>query len=834
LLEEVQRASATLKALLGHCEQLGQSTVGELRAQLALIDGKLTAQSACAVIIGEEKPRKATFINALLGERLLPNESDAGSQLLYLRRGAAERYTARGERRILEFDRVHPDRAHEVVERIAACEQQVDECARLREQKAREVAQQRDAADQALGQLNDKFAAFELTREEAERQALEVAHQEACIADLERQADAQQRALPRVLRARPSPWHVWLWVAYGIALLIWLGRFQAWQRTRREILVVEAHANRLRISASKAALACRLAEAALDPLATPAESTRAGLVLAQKRLTHLDREIGRLLREVQAARAEETALQAARRRQFRADVAAYCGRREENGDITALELWYPSEHIPEDVTLIDATSGLSRESETEERAWSLVREQADACILVSQIDARLTDATKSRLRRALTLVPHVVLVLTEIDQIYLDALQNQTAAGWEHLDRLRGVAVHRFANEIGCDEQQLLSILLPADTALEEGPPAELVRRFGGEIKLLFELVRLERSLFIGTRMASALDECAGGTREVAERVEHHYEQQIAILEERRRPHPERFRAEQVSAAGPAVQVAAAQITQSVLLLLKGRMNALRAQVVERVLACRHKRQLLSAAPAIEQLIAGSVERTATELSLELDLRADAAVRSIELGVFEALRLRYEIGCLVTRASSPSLHMDDAPRPRKAAARLGLRFERAVTLYTAARSAVGVVGAALGASLGGLALPGLGPWVGAGLGMLLLFAWPFGSAQRRCLQAVDAYLAEPERTLAEQIRGSETRIAGEIRQELDESVAAAMSRFEQWISEPLEADQSAIEHYRGRLRELRAARGRLPEHQKRLAWLSQAVNAAITAQRRCS
>lgn len=829
LNDEIQRAIATLTALLEHTEQLGQSRVNELRARLALIDRKLNAESVCAAVIGEEKPRKTMFLNALLGQPLLPARIRGPSKLLYLRRGSTQNYLARGEQQTFDFEQDHPDRSREFARRIAARQGQIEELERLREEAARDVDQHRSAADQARDELKGRFDVFESARAEAERMASEIAEQEERKTLLEQTLREQEQALPRILRARPPAWAVWLWLAYGVALLLWFRAFRAYRSKAREITEVEAGTTRLRISASNTALTCRLAEAALDPLASPAESTRARFIKARKRLAELDAQIEHLGREVQASRAELSLLQATRRQQFQDNVSAFYDGRAEGKQVAILELRYPAEHLPQDVVLVDVSGPIAQGSEAEERAWTLVREQADACIFVSEIDARLTSSTKSRLLRALELVPHVLLVLTEIDDMYLEALRSQTPAAWEHLERLRSVAVHRFAGEAGCNAERLLSLLVPAETALEEGAPSKLRRRCHTELERLFQLVRFERSLSMGARMAGAIEEYVHEMSGLRERIERHYEQQVAILEEHRRPDPEQFRSAQISAAAPAVQAAAAQITHGIREALRTHINGMRAQVVERVLACRDRRQLLRAAPELELLIGVGLERTAHELARELDLRADAAVRSIELGVFEALRLRYEIGVLVTRASSPSLHIDEAPSGARTAALLGPNFARAIRFFMTARIALGAVGALLGGSLGSVVFAGVGTWIGAGFGILLLFACTFRSVQRRCLRAVDACLAEPEQALSERIQSSETLLVSEISQELDQSVTRAMSRYEKWISEPLDADRAAVEHYRERLRDLRSLCNRLLEHQKRLAWLSQAITANVAS-----
>ncbi|HMJ10503.1 MAG TPA: hypothetical protein VK524_03800, partial [Polyangiaceae bacterium] len=654
LLDEVRRACGTLDALLSHAEQLGPLGVADVRTRLSGIRKKLDAQDLCVVLLGEDKPRKAAFVNALLGHILLPGEARTPATLVSVRRAIARHYVARSPSHTFDFDKLHPDRSRDFARKISAAQTELEASVRVRERQTAEVERYRDAAEHAFGELKEQFSAFEATRADAERMAQEIAQQETQRTELDRVASDQERALPQVLRSAPPTWAFWLWIAYGVARLLWLKAFRAWRATLHSVKAVELETSRLQIAASNAALACRVAEAALDPLASPAESSRAGFITARKQLAEIESRVQRLERTIQSTRTQLGNEQVARHQQFEEDVSTFYAGDADGEPVTSLELRHPAEHLPEDVTLLDISGLLARGSEIEERSWAVVSEQADACVFVSEVDAKLPDVTTSRLQRALGLVPHVVLVLTGMDEVYLTALREQSPAAWQHLERLRGVAVLRFAGEVGCAETNLPSLCVPAEAALDEGVPSELVRRFEHEVKRFIQVLRLERSLLLGTRTANLLQESRSSMLEAEQRVERLYEQQIAILEERRRPDPERFLSEQLGAAEPAVRAAAAEITHTLLQLLKTRINGLRAQIVERVLACREPRQLIRAVPDLERLIRTGMESTSGELGREIELRADGAVRSIEIGVFEALRLRYEIGCLVTRASSPS------------------------------------------------------------------------------------------------------------------------------------------------------------------------------------
>ena len=114
LLDEVRRACTSLEALVAHGEQLGALAVADIRARVLDIQNRLERDVICAVLIGDDKPRRITFMNALLGEPLLAAEARNPGKILSLRTAPTRHYLARGERHAFDFDKLHPDRAPEL------------------------------------------------------------------------------------------------------------------------------------------------------------------------------------------------------------------------------------------------------------------------------------------------------------------------------------------------------------------------------------------------------------------------------------------------------------------------------------------------------------------------------------------------------------------------------------------------------------------------------------------------------------------------------------------------------------------------------------------------
>jgi hypothetical protein len=439
----------------------------------------------------------------------------------------------------------------------------------------------------------------------------------------------------------------------------------------------------------------------------------------------------------------------------------------------------------------------------------------------------VTGSTKGFLQRVRDVVPHVLLVLTKIDESFVAAKRQGNTDPWEYVEHARRIATRRFADEIGRDPSGVLSIAVAAEPALEDSDSSGLVRRFSAEVAKLFQLLRHERALILGTRAAAAVQRCIDSAAEAQQRAERYYERRILGLEETKRPEPEQFRAEQVAAAQKSILEAAAEVTSSARKTLASALRELERAAARRIDACKDTKELHALVPSLEKELEQGVRNAAVRVNRDVGLHADAAVKKIELGVFEALRLRYEIAHLVTRASNPSIHLEEvvsAPAPR---IELGPSFEAQAKSFVLFRVGLGVGGAASGGLFASLASGSpLGSVIGAAAGAFLAFARTRGSLRRHAVRALSEALRAHEQTLLWQLDGNEPSIAEAVSTALDDSVAKAIGRFDQWIAEPLEAERNAIQREKTRLEDLQTLRERLFWHNEQLEVLTEA---AVTA-----
>ena len=828
LLQEVRAALTTLQGLLAHGEHLGEAVVGQIRSTVSEVQERLDRAELFVVVVGEPGAGKTTFLNALLGDAVLPSRAREPRHAAYLRSTNVEAYVARRtDGTVEEFEQRHPDSTRSLYERLRALEADSIRTTSERASAAVELDERRQLADRAQGELKGAFQSFEEARAEAERLAEEIAHVETAKEKLIQRAERQQNELPNLLRSRPPAWAVWFLIAYVVMLLVLRRGFRAWRETLAEVEALRGKSSRLKLAASEAALACRQAEAALEPIASPAQSTQAGWVSAKRGLGEIDSRLRRIGVNVAELRAEIDEKRRQRRQLFRNDVHELLAPDSRAADLLELELSYPARHLPQDVTIIDAARLAAADPEDARRAWEIVRERADGCILVSELERAVTGSTKGFLQRVRDVVPHVLLVLTKIDESFVAAKRQGTTDPWEYVEHARRIATRRFAQEIGRDPSGVLSIAVAAEPALEDVEPSGLSRRFEAEVEKLFQLLRHERALILGTRAAGAVQRCIESAAEAQQSAERYYERRILGLEENKRPEPEQFRAEQMAAAQKTILEAAAQVASSGSKTLQSALGEIEREAARQIGACKDTKELQALVPRLEKELGQGVQTAVDRMNRELSLQADAAVKKIEFGVFEALRLRYEIAHLVTRGSNPSIHLEEIVSVPAARFELGPRFERAEKSFVVHRVGFAAAGAAGGGGLGALASGSLlGAVLGIAAGALLAFARTPGSLKRDAARSVADALRAPRQALLEQLKAREPAIAEAVSLALDDSVARAIGRFDQWIAEPLEAERNAISREKQRLEDLQALRERLFWHNEQLEVLTEAAVAA--------
>ncbi|HEY3496510.1 MAG TPA: hypothetical protein VGK73_17545, partial [Polyangiaceae bacterium] len=813
LLAAVEAVPATLRALFEHQESLGPAALSEVERTLENVEQRLARRELRVVVAGERRSGKSTLLDAIVGDRLLGGARGGLAVVTFLRRRDVPSYRARFESgKEDDFSSRVPDRAGELDLVAAKLDARLAILQRDCHRARLELGQAEESRGQAELRVDRALGDVEQARELAEDAESELAAAEEDAARVERTLGALEAGIPAQVRARPPRFALFLWLWFALFVLV---RRERWLRYRTSLSERESARARLLLEREKATAAAEtraLAEARFQPLDRGAERARSHSSELERGLRDADAERERLRSEREELRSEREHLVSERWRRFFADLTALAKK----PGLVELAIDYPAKLLPEDVTLIDLP-GLSNETSPE---WALIREQADGCILVSELDRAVSEAAKLFLRRLREVVPHVLLVLTKMDQAHERALQRSEGDPWGEVENARRIGTRRFARELGRAPDRVLSVSVAAEALLSDRG-SELAVRSEHELDKLFLLLRRERALILGARAASAIRRCIAGLAEAETEAERAYRERILELERQRTPEPAVFREQALAQAAPAIGAAASRALSAAGEALGDGFRVLERLPEQSIdLRTRKKQYAERAAELARELALGAVHvRTDAQVALEAGI--ERGVASIERGLFEALRERYQLLHEVRRttSSSPRLDKPAIEAPNFAAVVEEVRED--VARFDKMRWLLGASGGLAGAA--GLAL--LDPWFslgGAALGGLLALVKRESRLQKGTHDRFRAALYARQREYAAELAALEPAVAVAIELALERSLERAMIRFARFIEEPLEAEREALEAEHRKLAELEELRGRVSEHDRELERLLEA------------
>ena len=166
---------------------------------------------------------------------------------------------------------------------------------------------------------------------------------------------------------------------------------------------------------------CPSANARLPPFPCRAENRLAqyGQVLAELRgyaveaseaLAQHEQARERAAAEVEMTQRELTDYAEQRFRRFFIDLMALVGERGKREHLVELAIDYPTRLLPEDLAVVQVPGVMEGDAKEEEQAWAVIREEADGCILVSELESGVSMRAKRFLQQIREVVPRVLLV----------------------------------------------------------------------------------------------------------------------------------------------------------------------------------------------------------------------------------------------------------------------------------------------------------------------------------------------------------------------------------------------------------------------------------------
>jgi Dynamin family len=820
LFGEVRASMATLSNMLAHADDLGERVTMSIRESLRGLGERLDRKELRVVVVGEAQAGKSTFLDALLGERLLGLSKTPPSTITSVRRATEYGYRARFANGAVEvFASRAPDRTPELAKQIDQAQTAGTEAQHRCYVATADVASASDTVERAERALTAAFHALEEARTEAAHLASEIARREH---ERERfAADAAERAdaMPLVLRQQPPWWALWFWVM-RLFLLALAGRdWRAHRALVQERDAADEEISRLREKASRAADTHASAEAQLASASPPVEDARQALAASRSLLDQTEALREELARKAYQHRLDLDRMRSERWRRFIAEVHALSDGASRGKDVVELDIDYPAKWLPEDIVLFDTPGIATTDANAQDHARKVIQDRADVCMIVSELERGVGGATKIFLEQLRQTVPHAILVLTKMDET-LVAANKDRGDPWEQVEQARRIGTRRFAREVGRDPDTVLSVAVAAEEALREGEhvgPA--ARRFQGEMDKLFALARQERALILGSWSAGLVRRCIGDVADAEKRAERSYQDRIAALEAKRSPEPDQFRLELMAMLEPTLMDRAKQVVASALRVLSDNAGLARVDCRQQIAGAATKQDLGPRAPGVGAAILEKLGGACEQVEAHLDEQTDRAAHDIEATAFQSLKERYQLLHEVTRTLAVPIHLEvKLVRPSRNPD-LSPIFDQAVRSFDQLRIGFGLGGAAAGAAAGTLLRPGIGSAAGALVGAFASFAKTLGSVKRDCIQATDACIEGYVLDLSKQITALEPKVAAAIRASVSAGLTQASDRFARWIVEPLEAERDAIQREQEKLQHLQAHHSQLQRHDAQIASL---------------
>lgn len=812
LLSVATAALLTLGKLTEHSQLLGSAAAKSLEETVRGAQQRLARAELNVVVVGERQSGKSTLLDAVVGDRLLGGARGQIAVPTFIRRRETASYVATFRDGTTEdFAKLVPDSTPEFVEKAERLERALADikkrCAEGRTALRRAI-EARESAELASGEAQRDL-------EEAGRMAGTATKELAVVeTDAGRVDDAiaeVEPEIPRIVRREPPRWAVWLWL---IRLFFVVFKRGVWVRYRALVRERELMQSRLlegRTDARMRSEARQSAEARAAPLASGVTSAQTEAGDVERALRAAEKERDALRAELEDLRSKQEHYESERRRRFLADLKSLCGEQGRARGLAELAVDYPARLLPEDIAIIDMPGGSSGGA----TQWNTIRERADGCIFVSELDRAVSESAKQFLRQVREVMPHLLLVLTKVDNAFAAAVTRGGSDPWAQVEQARRIGTRRFARELGREPESVLSIAVAAEVALMPRE-SELARRFVSEIAKLFQLLRHERAIILGAHAGSAIRRCIGSIGEAEDRAERVYREKIAELESKRTPMPEAFSQERLAAAEPEIEACAQEALGRALASLRTGFSVPRRLAEQTVDGCEHRRSLANAVERTSPELAERVRRVRGDAYIELEAGMERAVEAVTAKLLQELRDRYQLLHKIERAtrSFPRLGAPDDALPDFASVVPEIRS--AVDAFDKGRYALGAGGIAMGAAAGVFTFHWVGALAGGAAGALSAFARRESALRKRAIDLVTQALSAQEALYAEELQSAAGLVRDTIRSSIQRSLERAILRFGRWIAEPIEAEQQAIDAERHKLAELERLRAELTEHDQEI------------------
>lgn len=817
LLQEVQVALDSLAQLEPHRARMGDDVVSEALSVVADCRRRLGRPNLYVCVIGEAKAGKSTFLNALLGRRVMATAvRECTGTVTYIRRALRPNYTAQlvdGSTETLND--ICPDRDPHLLAAIDACDHKVAEYIELTSRLPREVLDLDLAINGHVAAIVDLTAVRNQADEADEQVRAALSSELAEFTQFESTVRDASKGIPFFYRERQVVWKPWIW---GSRAIFKLNTKPEW--TAHGKLVDKLHQHKIKLEARKKeshdafARACEAARAV--------HAREADLASDRNRVAAMRQQIADLPKLVddQRIRRESHELErvthAAERSQcFHEEVPRLTDMEARGRDVLRLDISYPAAHLPEGLVIVDTPGVNTEKKEEESRAWAAIEQEADGCMVLSDLQKPVSQTTREFVGRVREYVPHLVLILTKVDRALAGAALDEESADAQ-VEEARRDGEAKFASEVGRDRSEIVSFAVSAERALRDDMPGAATR-FAADVSRLMDLLAGERTMVVGARSAAAIQRMAGEIAACNEKAETAYRERIAFLEAQQIDDPRSFCERQVGGLENSLRPGAyAAVAAGKDAILRA-MSELAETIVENISTCDSRAELKQ---YIESIQARGTTITATVESAvgsAMEETLERHMSPLEEPLLAALRERYRIVGHVIGQSAALVNTGRITTAHDVGDLMGSALRG--TFDSAQKDgALGVMGGAMGGAAIGSIIPGIGTLVGGVIGGVVgvLFGPSLDDIKRDCARNVVEGIESAAEAAVESMDGTEARLVVLMRDGLRASLNAAVDKYRSWIAGVIKEHNAEVACERQQLAHLLQLRATLQGHDTRL------------------
>lgn len=820
LVDEVIAALSTLHRLTQHSDLLGQAATNAIRATAKQVLQRLNRNELTVIVAGEPGSGKSTFLNAIVGDPRLGRTRADSSVPTFLRRGAAPDFRFRfGDGKRIEFAELVPDQQRKMDQQLVHAEEGFEQAESRHQALLLKAESAREALIRDEAELNRQRDALNTARETVRTLEGMLGGAELAVQHTAEQVAVVERTTPRAILARTHELSFWGWLWQWWFKLLYSEPWSRLAEARRQNDEAVERLRALKQRMQETDQSCVDIEDLVLNARVSVETRTSQLAAAEHVIPAAERAMAAARQGMEAERGKVGLYFEERQERFFSELGRLLGTKPAPVEVA---IDYPADFLPDEVAVLDAPGVTDAGSKSE--VWDLISQEADGCILISDIERGISAPTERFLERLREVVPHVLLVLSKMDAAFAEAERRGETEPWQAVEQTRRARTKRFAEQIGRAPDTVLSIAVSARAKID-APESLIGKHFELELRKLFRLLRHERAIILGTRAAKFLKESLSRIAEAEKRAEASYRERIATLEAGHVPEPEVFHRQAVAKSAQGIERAAQTAVAQASEVVRSRFAELRSKSGDTIRASVPQKEFYETCVLLERNIKTEVREVEAKALIALEARSEDSVAELEKKVFAELRQKYRIDQEVKRTRDsfqrPSILMLSTQVPTTAAVRSAIRWHGFVKFV------LGLVGLTAGAGIGWLIHGALGAAIGGVLGLLVRFVKTERSIERRAIALMELELRKQEQAVLKGAMALMPHVQNNVHATLNQSIEDVIIRFGSFIAEPFEAGQQAIARERTSLGQLRELGQGMVKHDARLEVLMrQAANAS--------